>query len=73
MRAFNIQEASLLEHVRKNLAELIARNKKGCNMGDRPRVLCGNVSSRAKWLLNEIAKLEKGVVVKKDEDGVDIE
>ncbi len=68
MKVFSIDEASLLEHVRKNLAELVERTAKGKGMGDRPRILNANVSSRAKWLLNELDKLERGELPQKDED-----
>jgi hypothetical protein len=70
VRPLNIEEASLVTHLRKNIAELIERCDHG--MGMRPRKVLGHVSGRAKWLKRALEHLENGYMPDRDEDGVEI-
>jgi hypothetical protein len=55
----NIQSISLLNHLKKNLDELIEVCKPRGRLADHPRKLVTGMSSRAHWLRNAIVAFEE--------------
>jgi hypothetical protein len=55
----NVQTISLLNHLKKNLDELVEITRPRGRLAEHPRKLVAEMSSRAKWLQSAITKFEK--------------